>query len=60
MNQSCVNEFEVRCLTEQSKWKEKAWSMDIIISLYKSYGQKDKRCVEIYTIFQSSLKVMCD
>ncbi len=34
--------------TEQTK--ENAWSMAIIISLYKAYGQKDKRCVERYTI----------
>ncbi len=30
--QSCVNEFKIRCLTKQNKWK-KAWSM-VISSLY--------------------------
>ncbi len=43
-------------LTKQSKRKEKARSMAIISSLYKAYGQKDKRCAERYTIFQPRIK----
>ncbi len=44
------------CLTKQSKRKEKAPAMAIISSLYKAKGQKDKRCAEIYTIFQPRIK----
>ncbi len=44
------------CLAKQSKRKEKARSMAIISSLYKAYGQKDKRCAERYTIFQPRIK----
>ncbi len=44
------------CLAKQSKRKEKAGSMAIISSLYKAYGQKDKRCAERYTIFQPRIK----
>ncbi len=53
--QSCIDEFEVRCLTKQSKWKENVLSMAIISSLYKAYRQKDKRA-ERYTIFQPRIK----
>ncbi len=56
MNKVASMSLKCRLFDKTEQTKENTRSMAIIRSLYKAYGQKDKRCAERYTIFQPRIK----